>query len=58
MQVFVSGLWAGSGQPEVAQACSQLGGGFAVAEETEGAEIVEVALAAAFGYGADVVGVP
>jgi hypothetical protein len=35
-----------------------LGGGFAVAEETEGAEIVEVALAAAFGYGADVVGVP
>jgi hypothetical protein len=35
-----------------------LGGGFAVAEETEGAEIVEVALASAFGYGADVVGVP
>jgi hypothetical protein len=29
-----------------------------VAEETEGAEVVEVALAAAFGYGADVVGVP
>jgi hypothetical protein len=35
-----------------------LGGGFAVAEETEGAEVVEVALTAAFGYGADVVGVP
>jgi hypothetical protein len=35
-----------------------LGGGFAVAEETKGAEVVEVALAAAFGYGADVVGVP
>jgi hypothetical protein len=29
-----------------------------VAEEAEGAEVVEVALAAAFGYGADVVGVP
>jgi hypothetical protein len=35
-----------------------LGGGFAVAEQAEGAEVVEVALAAAFGYGADVVGVP
>jgi hypothetical protein len=35
-----------------------LGGGFAVTEETESTEIVEVALAAAFGYGADVVGVP
>ena len=29
-----------------------------MAEEAEGAEVVEVALAAAFGYGADVVGVP
>jgi hypothetical protein len=29
-----------------------------VAEKAEGAEIVEVALAASFGYGADVVGVP
>jgi hypothetical protein len=29
-----------------------------VAEETEGAEVVEVALTSAFGYGADVVGVP
>jgi hypothetical protein len=35
-----------------------LGGGFAVAEEAEGAEVVEVALAAAFGYGTDVVSVP
>ena len=35
-----------------------MGGGFAVAEEAEGAEVVEVALAAAFGDGADVVGVP
>jgi len=35
-----------------------LGCGFAVAEEAEGAEVVEVALASAFGYGADVVGVP
>ena len=29
-----------------------------MAEEAEGAEVVEVALSAAFGYGADVVGVP
>ena len=29
-----------------------------MAEEAEGAEVVEIALAAAFGYGADVVGVP
>jgi hypothetical protein len=35
-----------------------LGGGFAVTEEAEGAEIVEVALAASFGDGANVVGVP
>ena len=35
-----------------------MGGGFAVAGETEGAEVVEVALAPAFGYGSDVVGVP
>ena len=35
-----------------------MGGGFAVTEEAEGAEVVEVALAAALGYGADVVGVP
>ena len=37
---------------------AELGGGFAVAEETEGAEVVEVALAAALGHGPDVVGVP
>jgi hypothetical protein len=35
-----------------------LGGGFAVAEEAEGAKVIEVTLAAAFGYGADVVGIP
>jgi hypothetical protein len=40
------------------KAKAELGGGFAVTEEAEGAEIVEVALAAAFGYGEDVVGVP
>ena len=37
---------------------AELGGGFAVAEEAEGTEVVEVALAAAFGDGTDVVGVP
>jgi hypothetical protein len=42
----------------VAEALPELCGGFAMTEETEGAEIVEVALASAFGYGADVVGVP
>jgi hypothetical protein len=42
----------------LAEAGAELGGGFAVAEKAESAEIVEVALAAAFGYGADVVGVP
>jgi hypothetical protein len=42
----------------VAEAHAEQGGGFAVAEEAEGAEVVEVALTAAFGYGADVVGVP
>jgi hypothetical protein len=33
-------------------------GGFAVAEETEGSEVVEVALASAFGYRTNVVGIP
>jgi len=41
-----------------AKAAAELGGGFAVTEETESTEIVEVALATAFGYGADVVGIP
>jgi hypothetical protein len=41
-----------------AEALAEFGGGFAVAEETESAEVVEVALAAAFGYGTDVVGIP
>ena len=35
-----------------------MGGGFAVAEQAEGAEVVEVALASAFGYGAEMVSVP
>ena len=35
-----------------------MGGGFAVTEQAKGSEVVEVALAAAFGYGADVIGVP
>jgi hypothetical protein len=42
----------------VFEARAKVGGGFAVAEETEGTEVVEVALAAAFGYWADVVCVP
>ncbi len=37
---------------------AELGGGFAVTEEAEGAEVVEVALASAFGYRATVVSVP
>jgi hypothetical protein len=41
-----------------AETLTELCGGFAVAEETEGAEVVEVALTAAFGDRADVVGVP
>ena len=40
------------------EAIAELGSGFAVAEQAEGAEVVEVALTSAFGYGADVVGVP
>ena len=47
-----------SGSSSAGQTLAEFGGGFAVAEDAEGAEIVEVALAAAFGYGADVVGVP
>jgi hypothetical protein len=47
-----------SGGSGAGEALAELGGGFAVAEKAEGAEVVEVALAAAFGYGADVVGVP
>ena len=35
-----------------------MGGRFAVAEQAQSADIVEIALAAAFGYGTDVVGVP
>jgi hypothetical protein len=42
----------------VGKALAELGGGFAVTEEAEGAQVVEVALAAAFGHGTDVVGIP
>ena len=45
-------------QRKTAEAGAELGGGFAVTEKAKGAEVVEVALASAFGYGADVVGVP
>jgi hypothetical protein len=41
-----------------AEALAELGGGLAVAGDAEGAEVVEVALAAAFDDGEDVVGVP
>jgi hypothetical protein len=42
----------------VAKADAKLCGGLAVTEQAEGAEVVEVALATALGYGTDVVGVP
>jgi hypothetical protein len=51
------GDW-GSGRAGEAEAGAELGGGFAVAEKAKSAEVVEVALATALGYGADVVGVP
>jgi len=41
-----------------AESQAELGGGFAVAGEAKGAEVVEVALASTFGYRTDVVGVP
>lgn len=40
------------------EAAGEVCGGFAVARKAEGAEILEIALAAAFGDGANVVGVP
>ena len=52
-----AGGW-GSGDSGEREAGAELGGGFAMAEEAEGAEVVEVALATAFGYGANVVGIP
>ena len=51
-------VWIFAGDRAAFEARAESGGGFAVAEEAEGAEIVEVALASAFGYGADVVRVP
>jgi hypothetical protein len=54
--------WAGavlfSGCPGKAEARAQASCGFAVTEKAEGAEIVEIALASAFGYGEDMVGIP
>ena len=51
--------WSRSGgAAEGGEAEAEVGGGFAVARQAEGAEVIEVALAAAFGYGEDVVGVP
>jgi hypothetical protein len=41
-----------------AETAAEVGGDFAMAGEAEGTEVVEVALSAAFGDGADVVGVP
>ena len=42
----------------LAEALAELGGGVPVAEEAKSAEVVEVGLAAAFGYWANVVGIP
>jgi hypothetical protein len=53
----IAGGW-GSGGLGAHEAGAELGGDFAMAEEAEGTEVVEVALATAFGYRADVVGVP
>ena len=51
--------WAGKGfWRGVAKTDLELGSGFAVAGEAEGAEVGEVTLPAALGYGPDVVGVP
>ena len=52
------GAGAGSKAGGGAEAEPEGGRHFAVAGQAKGAEIVEVALAAAFGYGKDVVGVP
>lgn len=45
-------------RPHRPEPLPKLRGCFAMAEEAEGAEIVEITLAAAFGYREDVVGVP
>ena len=54
----VSKLWLNLGRTGEAESGAKLCGGFAVAEKTEGAQVVQIALTAAFGYRADVVGVP
>jgi hypothetical protein len=55
---FVVRVWIFDGDRAASESGAELGGGFAVAEEAEGAEIVEVALASAFSYGADMVRIP
>jgi hypothetical protein len=40
------------------EACAKLRGGVAMAKQAEGADVVDVALAATFGDGKDVIGVP
>jgi hypothetical protein len=40
------------------EALAELGSGFAMAEEAEGSEVIEIALTSPFSYRADVVGVP
>jgi hypothetical protein len=47
-----------SGRTLSLEALAEVGCGLTVAEETEGADVVEVALTSAFGHREDVVGVP
>ena len=42
----------------LAGAGAELGSGFAVAEQAERADVVQIALSSAFGYGKDVIGIP
>jgi hypothetical protein len=55
---MIRGLVNSSGGADPSETLTELGGGFAVAEKTESAEVVEIALASTFGDRADVVGVP
>ena len=48
----------GSLEGTLGETLAELRGDLAVAGNAEGAEVIEVALAAAFGYGEDVIGVP
>jgi hypothetical protein len=42
----------------ILQSPAQIGRHFAVAQQAKGAEVLEIALTAAFGYGKDMVGIP